>query len=302
MKPRYPVYVPSKGRFTDPIAPTFRTLARDSVPFFVVIEEQDYDQYAALVGEEKLLVLPFSNLGQGSIPARNWIKAHSRNRGAKRHWQLDDNIQVFRRMWRGRRIPCDAAMALRVCEDFTDRYTNVGVSGLNYQMFVTTDTTLPYYHNVHVYSCTLINNAIENRWRGRYNEDTDLCLQVLADGWCTLLLNAFMADKLRTMTRVGGNSDELYVGDGRLAMARELERRWPGVVSVDRRWQRPQHVIKANWRKFDTKLIRRPDLDFDALPSVDEMGLKLDQVAEIKSPYIKALYDEWVAEHEEVAA
>lgn len=40
---------------------------------------------------------------------------------------------------------------------------------------------------VHVYSCTLILNSIEQRWRLLYNDDTDLCLQVLAAGWCTIL-------------------------------------------------------------------------------------------------------------------
>jgi len=256
---RYPIYIPSKGRHDEQQALTARFLIRDGVPFRVVVEPQEAEQYAALVGEERVLVLPFSNLGRGSIPARNWIMEHSIAEGHERHWQLDDNIRDVRWMREGDRIPCNAALGLGACEDFVDRYENVAVSGLNYQMFVTPSTSTPYFHNVHVYSCTLVMNSIPNRWRGRYNEDTDMCLQVLADGWCTILLNAFCADKLPTMILSGGNSDELYAGDGRLAMARELERRWPGVVRVDRRYGRPQHVV--DWKKFDTPLRRRPDYD-----------------------------------------
>jgi hypothetical protein len=289
MRPRYPVYVPTKGRHRPELALTLRTLMRDEVPFFAVVEPQERDAYAELVGD-RLLVLPFQDLGLGSIPARNWIKDHATETGWNRHWQLDDNIIEFRRLYKGRRIPCDAGVALRCCEDFSDRYENVAISGLNYQMFVTAETKAPYQLNCHVYSATLINNAIPHRWRGRLNEDTDLCLQVLADGWCTVLINVFMANKLRTMASRGGNTDVLYQGDGRLEMARSLERAWPGVVTVDRRYGRPQHVV--NWRKFDTPLRRQPDLDLDALPATNEYGLRLRAVDDVRSPALRRLLDE----------
>jgi len=254
--PRYPIYVPTKGRWQMPY--TIRILQRDHVPFYAVVEPQEEGAYREVLPDAEILVLPFSNLGQGSIPARNWIKEHSTAAGYARHWQLDDNIYEFRRLYRSRRLPCSAALALRACEDFTDRYENVAVAGLNYTMFVAPGCRIPFNINVHVYSCTLVNNAIPYRWRGRYNEDTDLCLQVLADGWwCTVLLNAFMAHKLRTMTVRGGNTDSLYQGDGRLQMARQLERAWPGVVTVDRRYGRPQHVV--DWKRFRTPLRRRAD-------------------------------------------
>jgi len=243
---------------------------KNDVPFRLVIEEQEEKQYAELVGKKRLLVLPFSNLGLGSIPARNWIMEHAIKEGHARHWQLDDNIRVFRRMHDGMRIPCDPGLALRVCEDMTEVYENVGISGLNYQMFVTGKTATPFFVNVHVYSCTLINNVIPHRWRGRYNEDTDICLQVLADGWCTILLNAFMADKMPSGVTAGGNQNTIYdkaVEDGRLKMARELERRWPGVVKVSRLYGRAQHQI--NWKAFkkvansQLSLLEEPGPEYD---------------------------------------
>jgi len=260
IRPRYPIYVPSRDRYQHARALTARVLSKHDVPFRLVIEEPEHEQYAKLVGEETLLVLPFANLGQGSIPARNWIREHAEAEGHARHWQLDDNIRVFRRMDEGMRIPCDPGTALRVCEDFTECYANVGISGLNYQMFVVTATKVPFYWNCHVYSCTLINHAMDARWRGRYNEDTDICLQALSTGWCTLLLNTFMADKMPSGVIPGGNYSTIYdspdkdsqidpaTEDGRLKMARELERRWPKFVRVDRRYGRAQHVI--DWRLF----------------------------------------------------
>jgi len=282
--PRYPVYVPTKGRHARPL--TLRFLMRDRVPFWAVVEQEEHDAYAAIVGESRVLVLDKS--GGGLIYARNWIKQHSIEQGAARHWQLDDNIGEVLRVYRGRRVPCDSGPALRVVDDFVDRYTNVALAGLNYRFFVHR-RPVPFVRNVHVYSCTLVNNAIPHAWRLAYNDDTDLCLQVLADGWCTVLVNAFAIDKKRTMTVSGGNTDDLYQGDGRLVMARQLERVWPGVVTTDRRYGRPQHVVRGAWRKFDTPLVLRDDVDLDALAEPNEYGMQLTEVKTVQSTTLQKL-------------
>jgi hypothetical protein len=252
--PRYPVYVISKGRYGKE-GLTARFLHADGVSFRLVVEPQEASAYAASFGAECLEVLPFSNLGQGSIPARNWCWDHAKAAGHARHWILDDNIKKVDHWHGGKRIACLSGPAFAATEDLVDRYENIAIGGLNYRGFAHSHGKQPrdpFWLNVHVYSCLLIRNDLAHRWRGRYNEDTDLCLQVLAAGWCTVALNAFMIDKTVTMTMPGGNTTDLYQGDGRLKMARALERVWPGVVRVDRRFGRPQHVV--NWKKFATRL------------------------------------------------
>ena len=281
--PRNPVYVISKGRAD--CCHTAKFLRRDGVPFRLVVEPQERDLYLQHgATERELLVTPFQNLGLGSIPARNFVWEHARAAGAERHWILDDNILGVWRRWKARKIRCESGPALSACEDFVERYQNVAVAGLNYYMFVPNKIEIdPFFLNVHVYSCLLIRCDLEQRWRGRYNEDTDLCLQVLAAGLCTVLFNAFMVWKMTTMTLKGGNTAELYQGDGRLRMARALERAWPGVVTVRRRFQRPQHVVKGAWRYFDQPLVRKPGVDPATMPKVDERGLELVQRSEPKS-------------------
>ena len=127
-------------------------------------------------------------------------------------------------------------------------------------------------------------------WRGKYNEDTDLCLQVLSAGWATVLFNAFMVQKMHTMAMKGGNTDQLYEGDGRLEMARSLERQWPGVVEVKRKFKRPQHHIIKAWRQFDTPLIRRKDIDWEEIKS-KKVKMKLVQKQEIKSQHLQKVVD-----------
>ncbi len=286
--PRYPVYIPSKDRSDVDRYTTMDLFVRDQLPFTLVVEEPEADAYADRWPEAEILVLPF--VDQGLFVTRNWIKDHSIANGDKRHWQWDDNIRRMERMYGGKRIVVRSGIALAVCEDFTDRYLNVAISGFNYVMFFPeTNTMPPFQANCHVYSCSLILNETPHRWRVLYNDDTDMCLQVLSDGWCTILLNAFLADKLWTRQMKGGNTDALYQGDGRNKMARSLERMWPGVVTVDRRYGRPQHVVAFNWQKFDTPLIRDPDVEIPA--GVNEYGMQLTVRDEIKSPRIQAIVD-----------
>jgi hypothetical protein len=290
--PKYPIYIPSKGRFKNCLTANF--LIRDKVPFYLVIEPQEYDSYAKYFSKDYLLVLPFSNRGS-VIPTRNWIKEHATKNGHVRHWQMDDNMRNIRRRWKTRRIVCDSGIALKATEDFVDRYENVAVAGLNYMMFVPNTASFPpFFLNNHVYSCTLTLNSLPYKWRGRYNEDTDYCLQVLANGWCTILMNIFNVEKMRTMTMGGGNTAKLYQSDGRVKMARALERLWPGVVQTKRRFQRAQHVIKGQWRGFDTPLIRRKDIDFNKLAPINEYGMELKQVKPIKNKELKKVVEKHI--------
>lgn len=290
MIPRYPVYVISKGR--DERCLTARFLVKDRTPFKLVVEPQEFDSYAAHFDKSLLIALPFSNLGLGSIPARNWVWEHAKAEGHERHWILDDNIYRVERVVEAKRIPINSNIAFAATENFIDRYDNIAIGGMNYHMFVPRGSRYPFVHNVHVYSTLLIRNDLPYRWRGRYNEDTDLCLQVLSGGWCTVLLNAFVIHKVPTMTMKGGNMTQLYQGDGRLKMARSLERVWPGVVETKRRFQRPQHVIKGQWKFFDNPLRLKQGVDLTSLPAIDEYNMKLIALKNVRSAELRKMLSE----------
>lgn len=260
MNPKYPVYIISKGRWER--RPTSKTLEKMGVPYHIVVEPQEYDEYASVIDREKIFVLPFSNLGQGSIPARNWVWEHSLSIGAKRHWILDDNIAGFGRINRNLYHKVNSGTIFKCAEDFVDRYENVALAGLQYDFFAKTRTKLPAYTlNTRIYSCILINNELPYRWRGRYNEDTDLSIRALKDGWCTILFYAFIQEKATTMTMKGGNTDELYNGNGRLLMAESLREQHPDIVRVDKRFNRWQHVVDYSQFVKNNKLIKKQGLE-----------------------------------------
>lgn len=254
---KYPVYIISKGRPDRCI--TARALDRMGVQYHVVIEPQEHKSYAKNLDESKLIDLPFSNMNQGSIPARNWVWEDSKERGYSRHWILDDNIEAFNRLHMNDKIEVRCDATFRACEDFTDRFQNVGLSGMNYYSFCkSTDAVPPYYLNTRIYSCILVRNNLPFRWRGKFNEDTDLSLRVLKSGECTILFNAFLCGKVTSMRMRGGNTDSVYAEtENRLEFAQSLANQHPDVARVTKKFGRWHHHV--NYKPFKKNALKLID-------------------------------------------
>jgi len=271
---RYPIYIPTKGRAATPL--TAKYLHNVGLPFFLVCEETEAEQYEALdLGT--VLVLPFHDLGQGSIPARNWIWDHALSAGARRHWVIDDNIKGFMRMNCNRKIPVRASGIFAAMEDFTDRYTNIAFSGPTYDCLYDERYKLcPYVINTRIYSCILVNSSLDMRWRGRYNEDTDICLRAMKADWQTLLFVAFLANKASTQTIKGGNTDNVYnTGDKRRAFAESLREQHPEHVKVFWRFDRWHHQV--DYLPFKGKPLH-PVKGLVPMAENNEYGMRLKRV------------------------
>lgn len=270
MKNKYPIYIISKGRPNNCL--TARELKLMGVDFTLVVEPQEVELYKNIT--DKILVTPFSNLGQGSIPVRNLVWEHSIESGHEKHWILDDNIEGFHRLNRNEKPKLLSSVFFRCMEDFVDRYENVAIAGPNYHSFCkTTDKVPPYYLNTRVYSCILIKNDLPYRWRGRYNEDTDLSLRALKDGYCTILFNAFLAGKVTTMRMKGGNTSEVYgETDNRKEFAESLRDQHPDHVEVTWKFNRWHHQV--DYRLFkQNRLIKK--LGQPIPNGINNYGMKL---------------------------
>jgi hypothetical protein len=289
-KPKFPLYIPSKGRADTRL--TAKALEEMGVFYQLVIEEQEYDQYAAVVDKKKLLILdkkyqidydPCDELGntksKGPGPARNFIWEHSIKQGHKWHWVMDDNIKLFRRYNKNQRIKCYDGTPFKVMEDFVLRYKNVAMAGPNYVMFVTdrdADHYPPFTVNTRIYSCNLIRNDVPFRWRGRYNEDTDLSLRMLKAGWCTIQFNAFLQDKINTQVLKGGNTKEFYEKEGTLPKSKMQLKLHPDVSRVVKKFGRWHHYVNYNKFKRENKLILKDNIQIKK--GINEYGLKLKKI------------------------
>lgn len=276
LNPRYPVYVPTKGRWETCL--TMKALDRIGVPYRAVVEEHQYKKYARVLGKDKILVQPRHD--KGLVVTRNWIWDHAAASGVHRFWTMDDNIEGFYRLHQNIKTPVHDGTMLRAMEDFVERYENVPVAGMNYFMFASRKSVVPPYTlNTRVYSNMLILTGAKDpkgklyRNEGFYNDDTDLCLRMLKDGFCTVLFNAFLIMKSTTMTVKGGMTPH-YQGDGRLKMAKELKEKHPDVTTITRKWGRWQHHVDYRRFKRHNKLIAKQDPA--TLPEVDNFGMYLE--------------------------
>lgn len=285
MNPRFPLYIPSKGRAKYSL--TSKALDEMGVHHRIVVEPQEYDAYAATVGAHKLLVLDMGykdaydtcddgdHVRTGSGPARNFIWDHAVSEGHPWHWIMDDNIRAFYRMVKNQKIRMGDGAGFCIMEDFCQRYSNISMAGPNYEFSCPRKQKRPpFQFNTRIYSCNLIRCDTPYRWRGRYNEDTDLSLRMLKDGWCTILFNAFLQKKIATQLVPGGNTDEIYQG-GTRDKSEMIVRLHPDVAKMAMKWGRWHHHV--DYRSFQYRKLKRVE-GMEIAPGVNDYGMKAVKV------------------------
>lgn len=269
---------------------TSKALEKMNVPYRIVVEDAEYDDYASVIDHNKILVLDkkyqdmydtFDDIldpkkSKGPGPARNYCWDHSIQNGYEYHWVMDDNISAFGRINNNLYVHVTSGTIFKCIEDFIARYDNLYMAGLNYDFLAKAKTIIPpYVLNTRIYSCNLIRNDIPFRWRGRYNEDTDLSLRILKSGNCTIQFNAFIQEKSTTQKVKGGNTDDFYVVEGTLLKSQMLAKMHPDVAKVVWKFNRWHHQV--NYKPFKcNELIRRDGLNIPH--RVNNYGMKLIQI------------------------
>ncbi|QGZ16024.1 hypothetical protein Kuja_0330 [Vibrio phage vB_VchM_Kuja] len=279
---QFPIYVISKGRSDCCATSKFLTLME--VYHSVVVEPQEYDLYVERVQSEYATIIQLdmtykenydacddlgNSIPKGSGGARNFCWDHSIKNGYAWHWLMDDNTTTGF-FWRLNHFKYKVRTGafFKALEDWVLRYENIGIAGLHYACFrVAGQAAPPYTPNTRIYSYLLIRNDIPFRWRGRYNEDTILSLDVLKAGWCTVQFNTFLAGKAATQTVKGGNTDDLYKPNGTLPKSEMLVRLHPDVSEVKWRFNRWHHIV--DYSVFKNELKYKPE--FEHLHGKDDL-------------------------------
>jgi hypothetical protein len=282
---------------------TSKALTEMGLKHFIVIEPQQMDDYIKAIKHWNLLATPLEldlsykekyelcdNLGltksTGPGPARNFAWDHSIDKGYDWHWVMDDNIKKFERLNNNKRFFVKSGAIFRAMEDFVLRYKNVAMAGPNYHMFcIPKAKHPPFMINTRIYSCNFIRNSLFNRWRGRYNEDTILSIDLLKKGWCTIQFYAFLQDKAPTQTVKGGNTEEFYHKEGVLEKGQKyafggtdakslmLVNVHPDVAELKWKFGRLHHLV--NYKVFKkNKLILRDDIRINK--EINNYGMKLN--------------------------
>lgn len=302
--PQFPIYIVSKSRYE--YMHTSKYLTYMGVDHSIVVESDQMKPYINSVKSmglrAKVIELDpaykerydlCDNHGltksTGPGPARNFAWDHSKDKGYDWHWVMDDNITCFRRFNKNEKVKVSSGSIIRAMEDFCLRYVNISMAGPNYFMFAPSRFKKPpFIINTRIYSCNLIRNNVPFRWRGRYNEDTILSLDMLKAGWCTVQFNAFLQQKMPTQTIKGGNTDEFYDKEGKrkanekytdtgtLNKSRMLVDVHPDVSRITHRFGRIHHHVDYKGFKKN-KLIRKNDIDIHSGANNYGMQLKSEK-------------------------
>lgn len=297
MKPKHPIYIVSKGRWESRL--TAKSLDRMSVPYYIVVEEQEYPVYSEVIDKNKILILEkkfqdeyetLDDLGdtksKGPGAARNFCWQHSISIGASWHWVMDDNINGFVRLNNNERIRCESGSIFLAAEDFVERYENVAQAGFEYRFFAGGGRRekAPYRLNTRIYSCILIRNDIPYKWRGRYNEDTILSLDILRGGWSTILFQCFLQNKAATQTVKGGNTDDFYAKEGTMPKSKMLVDTYPDLAKLVFRYGRWHHDV--DYKVFSGNKLKKKNIFIENKINNYGMILKHEQPNEKIHPQL----------------
>ena len=111
-KQRFPIFIPSKGRYNSLMTPM--CLESMGMDYYLVVEPQEYDLYAESLtkngyNNNRIILLDMDcknnydycdthklTKSSGGGPARNFIWQKAIEMGSDYHWIMDDNIRTFK--------------------------------------------------------------------------------------------------------------------------------------------------------------------------------------------------------------
>lgn len=271
----FPIYIPSKGRHD--IRGTARLFDRLGLPnYTLIVEEYERAKYANKWGSDRVAVLPrvfqeeFETCDEHglSLPlgvglARNFAWHLAEEAGAAWHWAIDDNqVALYRYDGTDYTIVTDGPKFFADMEKIITGYRNLGMAGPHDEKFIIRGESPKPAKNTRIYSFNAMRTDLPIRWRGRWNDDTILTLDMLTNRWCTLLFRHMLMDKAETWTSrensaelKGGCSDDFYRVAGTGPKSRLLARVYPHHVKVVQRFSRIHHFVDYRKHFSDIPLI-----------------------------------------------
>lgn len=187
---KHKIYIPSKERENK--CYTAELLKKYEIPYFIVVEPNEYNKYKEVYGEEILQVLDKNHMGVSYV--RTWIKKQSEKNEEQYHWQIDDDIKQFQIRENQKNNNINPIGFFRELEKTIEQYENVTIVGLRDSLYAWTQNDF-ISHNKQVASVVLLKNYTNIYWDSGVIEDTDYCLQNLLKGYCTIIFNMYLYKK-----------------------------------------------------------------------------------------------------------
>jgi len=256
---QYPIYIPTYKRHDT--CYTARALEELGVKsYYLIIRNtvEEIGNYTNAIKTFKLnhaILLPIDDTfykeqeeqGNGySIIPRNFAYQHAVNANYTHHWIIDDNIKGFYMKNRGAILQFEnTCYPLFFVEEYMKLYSSLAQCAIQYKHlgFSSSDRNVIIL-NSRCYSCILLKHIDGYRWRGKYNEDTDLSLRLLKDGYATMTFQNILCDKQQTSSVRGGNTDAFHKSEtGYVNKADSLVAQHPDVTKKVIKYGRVHHQV-----------------------------------------------------------
>lgn len=246
---KFKIYIPSKGRANRCFTAMY--LKNNNIPFNIVVEPNDYDNYLEVYSKDELVVLDANS--KGLSYARNFIKRFSLSRGEDYHWQLDDDISYLVKRIDGKNLKINPLEIFNEVEEKTLKYKNIKVSGLKDVVFAWTKKEARNVNKL-IASAFLVENDLGINWSDNMIEDIDYCIQVLEKGYCTLIFNRLAYQKKPNNKDLGGQAGFNYE---RLNI--NLVNKYPNYFKLveDKKTGLKKVAASRVWGKFKSYLIEK---------------------------------------------
>ena len=249
----HPVYIPSKGRAHK--CATAALLQQEGLPFYLVVEPQELEEYGRAFPDASFLALDRSDAGIWY--ARQRIMDHARAAGHAFHWQLDDDLRRFNEWNR----PATALAALSFAGTFPERFQRIGMVSfaLSQFAFAAKQEFRPYGR---AFNAVLINTQTGHNypdsWEYGAKEDAWLQVHMLRAGWATPIITRYsMEMKTPDGAGSGGCQDNLYALNRHVATAHNMHRLWPDFTLIVRKKSAMGTDVRINWKAISPPLVER---------------------------------------------
>ncbi|MBK9321383.1 MAG: hypothetical protein IPM97_00235 [Bdellovibrionaceae bacterium] len=256
MKSLFPVFVPSKGRFS----PKTMRILPDAT---LVVEPHEAAEYLAMNSTAAMLVLPLS--GQGVAYARQFILDHARKIGLKWYWIIDDDFHAFYRFENKKSIKIPAVDALAGAEKLFVDLPGVGQACLDncqYAWAATRESTS--FTRCAACVCVNVEATKEINYDLSFNmkEDIDFSIQVLNAGLNSMRLHSFGYSTATVGSTYGGlkplyddpSNDEKY--------SNEIVRKWGGGFCKVISKKTGRIDVRVNWKSI-ARMVQSPQRNFN---------------------------------------
>lgn len=279
---QYPIYIPTYKRHnTCYTAISLEKLGIKSYHLVIRNTAEEITNYTNAIEKFKLthaILLPIDDdfykdqeeQGNGySIIPRNFAYQHAINANYTHHWIIDDNIKGFYMKNKGVILPFEnTCYPLVFVEEYMKQYSSLAQCAIQYKHlgFSSSDRNIIIL-NSRCYSCILLKHINGYRWRGKYNEDTDLSLRLLKDGYATMTFQNILCDKQCTSSVRGGNTDAFHKSEtGYDNKAESLIAQHPDVTKKIIKYSRVHHQV--NYTPFKNNDLLETGYKLNDMPGI----------------------------------